>query len=98
MLPHPTHDPLIALGHVCLEVRSVLYDRVHRLSDGLARARGDGRYARLLKTLARVELLILNDWGLAPLPSQQGRALLEIVDARHGRGSSIVTSQLPVDH
>jgi DNA replication protein DnaC len=61
-------------------------------------ASGDGRYARLLKSLARVELLILDDWGLAPLTSQQGRDLLEIVDDRHGRASTIVTSQLPVDH
>src|ERR1700723_3550537 len=60
--------------------------------------RGDGRYVRLLKSLARVELLILDDWGLAPLPPQQGRHLLEIVDHRHGRNSTIVTSQLPVDH
>jgi hypothetical protein len=57
-----------------------------------------GASPRLLKSLARVELLILDDWGLAPLTSQQGRDLLEIVDDRHGRGSTIVTSQLPVDH
>src|SRR6266403_1879150 len=82
----------------CRDDRSVLYYRVPRLLDALALARGDGRYARLLKNLARVELLILDDWGLAPLTSQQGRDLLEIVDDRHGRGSSIVTSQLPVDH
>src|SRR5258706_510515 len=99
MLPHPTHDRLIALGNkACRDDRSVLYYRVPRLLDALALARGDGRYARLLKNLARVELLILDDWGLAPLTSQQGRDLLEIVDDRHGRGSSIVTSQLPVDH
>ena len=53
---------------------------------------------RLLKSLARVELLILDDWGLATLTPEQGRDLLEIVDDRHGRGSTIVTSQLPVDH
>ena len=76
----------------------MLYYRVPRLLDALALARGDGRYVRLLKSLARVELLILDDWGLAPLTSQQGRDLLEIVDDRHGRGSTIVTSQLPVDH
>jgi hypothetical protein len=63
-----------------------------------ALARDDGRYARLLKSLARVELLILDVWGLAPLTSQQGRDLLEIVDHRYGRGSTILTSQLPVDH
>jgi DNA replication protein DnaC len=58
----------------------------------------DGRHARMLKTLARVELLILDDWGLATLTQEQGRDLLEIVDDRHDRGSTIVTSQLPVDH
>ena len=88
-----------ALGHkACRDDRSVLYYRVPRLLDALALARGDGRYVRLLKSLARVELLVLDDWGLAPLTSQQGRDLLEIVDDRHGRGSTIVTSQLPVDH
>ena len=63
----------------------------------LALARGDGRHVRLLKSLARVELLILDDWGLATMTSQQGRDMLEIVDDRHGRASTIVTSQLPVD-
>ena len=67
-------------------------------SFALALARGNGRYPRLLKSLARVELLILDDWGLAPLTSQQGRDLLDIVDDRHGRGSTIVTSQIPVMH
>ena len=60
--------------------------------------RRDGRHGRLLKTLARVDLLILDDWGLATLTHEQGRDLLEIVDDRHNRGSTIVTSQLPVDH
>jgi DNA replication protein DnaC len=88
-----------ALGHkACRDDRSVLYYRVPRLLDALALARGDGRYPRLLKSLARVELLILDDWGLAPLTSQQGRDLLDIVDDRHGRGSTIVTSQIPVKH
>ena len=75
----------------------MLYHRVPRLFDALALARGDGRHARLLKTIARVELLILDDWGLATLTPDQGRDLLEIVDDRHGRGSTIVTSQLPVE-
>ena len=75
----------------------MLYHRVPRLFDALALARGDGRHARLLKAIARVELLILDDWGLASLTPDQGRDLLEIVDDRHGRGSTIVTSQLPVE-
>jgi DNA replication protein DnaC len=87
-----------ALGHkACRDDRPVLYHRVPRLLDALALARGDGRHARLLKSLARTELLILDDWGLAPMTSEQGRDLLEIVDDRHGRASTIVTSQLPVD-
>jgi DNA replication protein DnaC len=87
-----------ALGHkACRDDRSVLYWRVPRLLDALALARGDGRHARLLKSLARVQLLILDDWGLATMTSQQGRDILEIVDDRHGRASTIVTSQLPVE-
>jgi DNA replication protein DnaC len=87
-----------ALGHkACRDDRPVLYHRVPRLLDALALARGDGRHARLLKSLARAQLLILDDWGLAPMTSEQGRDLLEIVDDRHGRASTIVTSQLPVN-
>jgi len=87
-----------ALGHkACRDDRPVLYHRVPRLLDVLALARGDGRYVRLLKNLARVELLILDDWGLATMTSEQGRDILEIVDDRHARSSTIVTSQLPVD-
>lgn len=88
-----------ALAHkACRDDRSVLYHRVPRLFEALALARGDGRHARLLKSIARTQLLILDDWGLANLTPDQGRDLLEIIDDRHGRGSTIVTSQLPVEH
>jgi DNA replication protein DnaC len=88
-----------ALGHkACRDDRSVRYHRIPRLFDALALARGDGRHARLLKTIARIELLILDDWGLANVTAEQGRDLLEILDDRHGRGSTIVTSQLDVKH
>ena len=87
-----------ALGHkACRDNRSVLYHRVPRLFEALALARGDGRYGRLLKTLGRVQLLILDDWGLSVLTPAERRDLLEILDDRHGRASTIVTSQLPVD-
>ncbi|MHC2846113.1 ATP-binding protein [Bradyrhizobium diazoefficiens] len=57
-----------ALGHkACRDNRSVLYHRVPRLFEALALARGDGRYARLLKSLGRAQLLILDDWGLSVL-------------------------------
>ena len=86
-----------ALGHkACRDDRSVLYHRVPRLFDALALARGDGRHARLLKTIARVELLILDDWGLSHLTQDQGRDLLEVLDDRQGRGSTIITSQVDV--
>jgi DNA replication protein DnaC len=78
--------------------RSVLYQRLPRLFDVLALARGEGHHARLLKSLARVELLILDDWGLAPITAEQRRDLLEIMEDRDGRGSTMVTSQLPVEH
>jgi DNA replication protein DnaC len=71
---------------------------VPRLFEALAIARGDGRHARMLKALARTDLLILDDWGLAVLASTERRDLLEILEDRHGRGSTIVTSQLPVEH
>jgi DNA replication protein DnaC len=87
-----------ALGHkACRDNRSVLYQRLPRF-DALALARGDGRHARLLKSLARVELLILDDWGLASITAEQRRDLLEIMEDRHGRRSTIVTSQIPVEH
>ena len=88
-----------ALGHrACRDNRSVLYHRVPRLLEALGLARGDGRYARMLKSLARVQMLILDDWGITPLTAEQRRDLLEIVDDRHGRASTVVTSQLPVTH
>ena len=88
-----------ALGQrACCDNRSVLYQRVPRMLEGLGLARGDGRYARMLKSLARVQVLILDDWGLTPLTAEQRRDLLEIIDDRHGRAATIVTSQLPVEN
>jgi DNA replication protein DnaC len=87
-----------ALGHrACRNNRSVLYQRFPKLFADLALARGDGRYARLLRTLGSVQLLILDDWGLSPLDAAARHDLLEILEERHGRRSTIVTSQLPVD-
>ena len=69
-----------ALGHkACREDLSVLYYRVPRLFVALALARGDGRYSKLLRQLARANLLILDDWGPEPLLPEQARDLLEIV-------------------
>ena len=87
-----------ALGHkACREDFSVLYHRMPRLFAALALARGDGRYAKLLRTLARVDLLILDDWGPEQLNAEQRRDLLEIVEDRYDVRSIIITSQLPVE-
>jgi DNA replication protein DnaC len=87
-----------ALGQkACREDFSVAYHRAPRLFATLGLARADGRYARLLQALARVDLLILDDWGPEKLDDHQRRDLLEIVEDRYERRSTIVTSQIPVD-
>ena len=87
-----------ALGdRACRENLSVLYQRSSRLFASLALARGDGRYGRLMRQLARTDLLILDDWGPEPLTAEQRRDLLEIVEDRYNAGSVIITSQVPVD-
>jgi DNA replication protein DnaC len=87
-----------ALGQkACREDFSVAYHRAPRLFAALALARGDGRYAKLLKALARVDLLIIDDWGPEKLDDERRRDLLEIVEDRYERRSTLVTSQVPVD-
>ena len=87
-----------ALGHkACRDDFSVLYHRMPRLFMALALARGDGRYARLLRTLARTDLLILDDWGPEQLNAEQRRDLLEIIEDRYDVRSILITSQLPIE-
>jgi DNA replication protein DnaC len=86
-----------ALGHkACREDFSVLYHRMPRLFGALALARGDGRYAKLLRSIARIDLLILDDWGPEQLNPEQRRDLLEIFEDRYDARSILITSQLPV--
>lgn len=87
-----------ALGQkACRQDVSVLYYRMPRLFTDLALARGDGRYSKLLRTIARTKLLILDDWGPETLTPDQARDLLEIVEDRYDAGSVMITSQIPVD-
>jgi DNA replication protein DnaC len=87
-----------ALGHKsCRDNRSVFYQGVPKLFRELALARGDGRYNRISRTLGNVQLLILDDWGLEPRDAQARHDLLEILEERYGRRSTIITSQLPVE-
>jgi len=86
-----------ALAHkACRDGYSVHYTRVPRLFAELELAHGDGSFPRLFRTLTRADLLILDDWGPDRLTAPQRRDLLEIVEERHGRGSTLITSQLPV--
>ena len=87
-----------ALGHrACRDNLSVLYQRIPRLFSDLVLARGDGRYARLMRALGGVKLLILDDWGLEPLTAEQRHDMREIVEDLYGRGATLITSQIPVD-
>ena len=87
-----------ALGQkACREDLSTAYHRVPRLFSNLAMARADGRYARTLRQIAKVDLLILDDWGPETLTADQRRDLLEIIDDRHEMRSIIITSQVPVE-
>jgi DNA replication protein DnaC len=74
-----------------------LYRRVPRLLEELALAHADGTYTRLLGRLAKIDVLVLDDWGLAPLRDQERRDMLEIFDDRHAARSAIFTSQLPIE-
>jgi DNA replication protein DnaC len=87
-----------ALGHkACRERYTARYIRLPRLLEELGVGRGDGRYAKLLDAFARLDLLVLDDWGIAPLADEQRRDLLEIIEDRHGRKSTLVVSQIPVE-
>ena len=86
-----------ALGHqACRDNYSVLYQRIPKLFTELALARGDGRYARILRSLGSTQLLIIDDFGLAPVDAAARHDLLEILEERYGRRSTIITSQFPV--
>ena len=81
----------------CREGYSARYHRLPRLLEEFELSRGDGRYGKLLLTLSRIEVLVLYDWGLARFTPRQQRDLLEILEDRHERRSTIVTSQLPIE-
>jgi DNA replication protein DnaC len=87
-----------ALGHsACLKGYRVRYYRLSRLLLELTQARADGSYHKQLQQLAKVQLLIIDDWGLEPLKPAQRNDLLEIMDDRHGNTATMMISQLPTD-
>ena len=88
-----------ALAHkACRDGYTVQYHRLPRLLHDLNLARADGRYLKVMTGLAKTDLLLLDDWGLAPLTESQRRDLLELAEDRHNLKSTLITSQMPVDH
>lgn len=86
-----------ALAHkACREGLSAVYYRCPRLFRELAIAKGDGSYLKLLNKIARMDLLVIDDWGLAPLNDSERRDLLELMEDRHALRSTIITSQFPI--
>jgi DNA replication protein DnaC len=79
----------------CRDGRSALYRRVPRLLNELVVARADGSLSRFLSKVAKTDVLVLDDWGLAPLADQERRDILEVLEDRYGNRSTIVASQLP---
>jgi DNA replication protein DnaC len=79
----------------CRKGYRVIYRRVPRLFEELNLARADGSYANLLSKIARMDVLVLDDWGIAPVRETQRHDLLEIMEDRDGMRSTVITSQLP---
>ena len=84
--------------YACRRGHSALYLRTPRLAEELRILHGNGGFARWLAALARTDVLVLDDWGLAALDGPTRSDLMEVIDDRAGTRSTIVTSQLPVEH
>lgn len=84
--------------HACLNGFTAKYYRLPRLWQELKIAKVNGSYASLLSQVAKIDILLLDDWGIAAPDEEQRRDLLEILDDRYQRKSTIVTSQLPTTH
>ncbi len=88
-----------ALGHrACLMGFKVLYFRTTRIFQNLCIAKGDGTYAKLMNSVSKADLIILDDWGLSPMSENEQRDFLEILEDRHDIHSTIITSQFPIEN
>lgn len=88
-----------ALGNAaCRQGLSVLYVRSTRLFEELKAAHGDGSFPKRMAQIARADLLIMDDWGIAPVGRAERHDLLEIMEDRHGSRSTLITSQLPIEN
>lgn len=84
--------------YACRRGHSAYYQRVPRLAEELAIRHGSGSFGKWLLQLAKVDVLLLDDWGMATLDAATRADLLEIIDDRAGQRATLITSQLPVDH
>ena len=82
----------------CREGFSALYLRMTKFFEDMSLAKGDGRYMKLLNSLAKADLLVFDDYGLAQLNQEQRHDFLEVLEDRHNLKSTLVTSQLPIEH
>lgn len=88
-----------ALGQkACCEWYSVICRCLSRLFGELTIAKGDGRYLKLLGTLEKTDLMVIDDWGTTALTDEQRHDLFEILDDRHDRRSTLIAAQLPIKH
>lgn len=86
-----------AIAHkACMLGYRVQYWRVSRLLEELNLASADGRYLTLIKNLAKIDLLVLDDWGMVKIKGQQQQHMLDILDDRYQKRSTLITSQLPI--
>lgn len=86
-----------AIGfQACINQMKVMYITANKLFDRLLYARADGSYFKLTDSISKAKLLIIDDFGLKKIDNKQCTMLLDIVDDRHGKSSTIITSQLPV--
>jgi len=81
----------------CRHGLSVRYFRTSRLLESLSIAHGNGRFPKLIQQLAKMDVLLLDDWGLEKMTLGQRNDLLEIMEDRHGLRSTLITSQLPIE-
>lgn len=88
-----------ALAHqACRQGFSARHLRLARLLEELAVARADGSYSKLLASLAKIDVLVIDDWALTPLSAEHRRDLLEVLDDRYQTRSTLITSQLGTEH
>ena len=85
-------------NRACREGFKVLCFRAPRLFEDVALAHGDGSYLKLMKSIARADLIVIDDWGLTKMTDAQQRDFLEILEDRHGLHSTLVASQLSAGH